>query len=133
MGTGSRFAFTPSLIATGLGKVDGGLAGEMERAAAAFGVKSPLNAIKLDPMSTELIQNIGSLVHYRHPEGLPPVQHDQNVPEMIGRPSLATLSVTHNVFDNDVPPDVQRAMDGASTFKLPEIEGVPFHDISGFN
>lgn len=131
--TGAPFGFAPSLIASGLGRVDGGMAAEMERAAATFGVKSPLAGMKLDPMSSTLLQNIGSLVHYRHPEGKPDIRLDPAVPAMGGRPGLADLPVTHNVFDNDVPPEVQRAMDGASSFKLPEVSGVPFHDIVGFN
>lgn len=106
---------------------------EMERAAASAGVGSPLNGIKLDPMSSELLKNIGSLTHYRHPEGLPPIHRDPMVPSMEDKPPLSALPVMHNVFDNDVPPDVQQAMDQSSSFKLPDVPGVPFHDIIGFN
>lgn len=125
--------FHPSLIATGLTQIDGGMLMDMERAAASAGVVSPLNGIKLDPMSSELLKNIRSLTHYRHPEGLPPIHRDPMVPSMEDKPPLSALPVMHNVFDNDVPPDVQHAMDQSSSFKLPDVPGVPFHDIIGFN
>jgi hypothetical protein len=125
---------SPSVIANGLRAVDGGLLLELERSAQTQGIGSPLRGLKLDGMSSTLLQNIGNLVHYHYPDGEPPIHRDPSLPASVtaSNPTLTSLPVTHNVFDNDVPPDVQRAMDTAQRFQLPKVDGVPFHNINGF-
>jgi len=125
-----------SAITTGLRSVDGGLSMMIEHTANAMGYRSPLEGIPLDGMTQSMLQNIGDLVHYKRKlEPIPRSRDDVFVPHIDGHPSIAELPVTHNVFDNDVPEELQRAMDSVSdgTFKLPPIAGVPFHANLGFN